>query len=91
MSLKIARWCAIYSFGVSIAMVVVNFMRGGFDWGFVIVTLVVSGGMYYYLEYVLEPQLQAKEAEEAAALAAAEAEAKEAARRRRRPRLKKQP
>ncbi|MCL2498623.1 MAG: hypothetical protein FWF06_08445 [Symbiobacteriaceae bacterium] len=91
MSLRIARWCAIYSLGVAIAMGAINLIHGGQDWGFIIISTGISGGVLYYLDYVIAPQMQKKLQEEAEQEAALRGESSEAApRRRKRPRLKKQ-
>ena len=85
MAMRLARYLAMYGLGISIALAAVNLFTGEYDWAQIIIYLVLSGGIYYYIDFILEPQIKAKQAELDAQKVQEEQEKP-----RRRPKLKKQ-
>ena len=82
--IKVARWCAIYGLGVSCALAILNIFNQSYDWSMLIAGIFFSGVVYYYLEYILIPQVDQRERELKAEKAASEQRHK-----RKRPKLKK--
>jgi len=98
MSLKIARMCTIYGTGVAISLAIVNFIYpDSFDWNIIIIFLVVSLGLYYYLEHRVIPQVEKHRAAMAAEAArnadpteeAGKPQQRAVTQRRKRPKLRK--
>ena len=92
MTMKIARWLATYALGVSIALAIWNVMSGALDWSLVVFSVLFSGAIYYYVNYVIDPQV-ARRQEEAAKVALTEAttekEAEGKSKVKRRPKIKR--
>ena len=92
MSMKIARLCSIYGTGVAISLGIVNLIYpNSFDWGTIIMFLIVSLGVYYYLEYRVIPEVEKhrKAATRSEPGATEQDSSEHSSQRRKRPKIKK--